>query len=184
MNGKIVGETIENVAASISGSKWWKRLSTSSDEIAETIANNPKLGIGNAFEDDLATKLRSGMGMEGEMADSIAKKIHPSIDIDKTADRLAKKNGLDERAADTLKRFAKETAENSKIKTSDMGLLQKAAEYPRAYFGIADKATRQTRIATAAGAYAGVAVGSRLLSGGSLTKDEYGRGDIAGIPFI
>lgn len=188
MNVKIAGATIEDIAASVSGSTWWKRISGDgrlSAEIADTIAKSDKLGynINNYFE-DLSQNLMTQGNIDKDAAEAIAKKIKPG-DIDKSVEKIAKSQNMDEKSIELMKRIAKDTnPEKYKIHAKDMSLLQAASEYPRAYFGIADEATRKTRIKTAVAGYAGAAVGGRVLSGGSLTKDEYGRGDIAGIPFI
>lgn len=55
---------------------------------------------------------------------------------------------------------------------------------PGAYFGVEDKTKRAIRRNVAISGYVGTTIGGRLLSGGSLTEDQYGRKDIAGIPFI
>ena len=70
------------------------------------------------------------------------------------------------------------------ITDTDISPYQKPFIYPVAYFSNPDKHIRHTRINTAIGTYAGVAVGGRYLSGGTLTRDKYGRKDIAGIPFL
>lgn len=63
-------------------------------------------------------------------------------------------------------------------------ILSKMTEIPKAYFTNPDKDIRNTRIATAVGGYAAASIGGRYLTGGTLTKDSYGRNDIAGVPFI
>ena len=50
------------------------------------------------------------------------------------------------------------------------------------YFG--DKTYGGTRVKAAIGAYAGVNIGGRFLSGGGVTRNNTGERDIAGIPFI
>lgn len=186
MNAKVVGNTIQDVAASVSGSTWWKRITGDghlADEIAETIASSSKLGHDREkFFSNLSQDLHTKLNMDVDKADAIAKRIKPG-NANAVEKAIASEN-LDERSAEIMRKAAKDAAEKSKISAGDMNLLQAAAEYPRAYFGIADEATRKTRVRTAIAGYAGVAVGGRVLSGGSLTKDEYGRSDIAGIPFI
>ena len=59
-----------------------------------------------------------------------------------------------------------------------MGYLK----FAQGYFG--DKTYGKTRVKAAVGAYAAGAVGTRYLSGGSLTSNAQGERDIAGIPFI
>lgn len=71
-----------------------------------------------------------------------------------------------------------------------IGTLNYIFNAPKAYFNPLDEAGKlnkdvaRTRKLTAFGAYAGVTVGGRFVKGGSLTKDQYGQKDIAGIPFI
>lgn len=65
-----------------------------------------------------------------------------------------------------------------------VGTINYAINIPKAYFGHPDKQVRSTRINTAIGAYAAATVGTRIMSGGNLTTDSYGRKDIAGVPFI
>ena len=43
MNGKAIGETIEDVASSISNSKWAKSIIPSVDELNKTIAHDSKM---------------------------------------------------------------------------------------------------------------------------------------------
>ena len=52
----------------------------------------------------------------------------------------------------------------------------------KAYFN--DEVNGSYRKKAVAGIYGGVAVGGRVLSGGSLTHNSDGERDIAGIPFI
>lgn len=52
------------------------------------------------------------------------------------------------------------------------------------YFGDPVGGMGRTRAITTAGAYAGVSVGGRVVSGGSITRNSDGERDIAGIPFI
>lgn len=59
-----------------------------------------------------------------------------------------------------------------------MGYLK----FAKGYFG--DKTYGSTRIKTTLGAGAGLAVGTRYLSGGNITTNSMGERDIAGIPFI
>lgn len=54
--------------------------------------------------------------------------------------------------------------------------------FAKGYFG--DKTYGGTRIKTAVGAYAGVNLGGRFLSGGGITTNNQGERDIAGIPFV
>lgn len=55
---------------------------------------------------------------------------------------------------------------------------------PKDYFTHPDAKIRRRRIGTAVGAYGAGAMVTRKLQGGTLTKNEYGERDIAGIPLI
>lgn len=67
--------------------------------------------------------------------------------------------------------FGREGQGNLKVSTKIGGLLR-------------DPEYGGTRIKTAIGAYAGAAVGARVLSGGNLTTNSRGEHDIVGIPFV
>lgn len=71
---------------------------------------------------------------------------------------------------------------NSNLNVNDYNRYTKAAIYTQAYFN--NPGTRKVRVGTAIGAYAGLSIGSRYLSGGTLTTNNSGQRDIAGIPFI
>lgn len=71
---------------------------------------------------------------------------------------------------------------NSKLNVNDYNRFTKASIYTKAYFN--NPENKNIRIGTAIGAYAGLSIGSRYLSGGTLTTNNSGQKDIAGIPFI
>lgn len=70
----------------------------------------------------------------------------------------------------------------SAIKTTHK--ITEPYHYAKAYYTNPDKRVRNTRIGATAAAVGTVAIGGRYLSGGTLTTDNYGRKDIAGIPFL
>ena len=63
-------------------------------------------------------------------------------------------------------------------------ILNKGLSLTKTYFSSKDKKTKLIRGATVAGVYAGLNIGGRVLTGGSLTANNSGEKDIAGIPFI
>ena len=102
-----------------------------------------------------------------------------------------KKDSIFSSGADSVMDLTKDISEKYKstktVTTDDVQNLkwyQKAKEYTSAYYLNPDKKTRNTRIAATAGTVSAVAVGGRFLSGGTLTRDQYGQKNIAGIPFI
>lgn len=66
----------------------------------------------------------------------------------------------------------------------ELDTVDKAGQLIQTYFKNPDQQVRTNRILGAAGAYGAVTIGGRLMSGGSLSVDRYGRQDLAGIPFI
>ena len=102
-----------------------------------------------------------------ELADAIAKK--EKIQSQLTGLYKASKGGT----MDTVNSALKEVTGKDK-----MGYMRFAG----GYFG--DKTYGGTRVKAAIGAYAGVNIGGRFLSGGGITRNNTGERDIAGIPFI
>lgn len=99
--------------------------------------------------------------------------------------KTLKKEGMDKTTAQQLTNRLQENSAkimNTPLDIDDYSKATKAAIYAKTYFG--NPGTRLPRIGTAVGAYAGLSVGSRYLSGGTLTTNSSGNDDIAGIPFI
>lgn len=65
-----------------------------------------------------------------------------------------------------------------------MHTVDRVTYAPGAYFSHPDSKTRHARMIAAAASAETVAITGRYLSGGTLTRDSYGRKDIAGIPLI
>lgn len=92
-----------------------------------------------------------------------------------------------DKITDKIENISKKYKSTKTVITDDVQNLkwyQKAKEYTSAYYLSPDKKTRNTRIAATAGTISAVSVGGRFLSGGTLTRDQYGQKNIAGIPFI
>lgn len=66
----------------------------------------------------------------------------------------------------------------------ELSTVDKAGQLVQTYFKNPDERVRSNRILGAVGAYGAVSVGGRLMSGGTLSVDRYGRENLAGIPFI
>lgn len=181
-----------DIAKEVSSGEFGKKIYPGQQELAQelnnTIAGNLKLSK-SLLDDKVQTSVRGTLEAMGlSDIDSMVHKIHASTyekDIDGLADTLAKYSDKSGIAINMMKSEAKDIVNNG-MQTGNLNLnfFDKAKKYPLAYFSNPDKNIRNTRIATAAGLYAGLAVGGRYLSGGTLTNDSYGRKDIAGIPFI
>lgn len=109
-------------------------------------------------------------------------------------EELLKKNKVSdkdiEKARGMIKREFNKAMENAKVAPESVkpGLAYFASggvkEYIGAYFHNPDPKVARRRITAVAGTYAGATVLPRLLSGGSLTEDQYGQNNIVGIPFV
>ena len=167
MNGKAIGETIEDVASSISNSNWAKSIIPSVNELNKTIIDNSKLSASLHTENiqkSLSTMFQ-GVNIPEEEAIKMAKTVNG-------------KNYQDfQNSNRTLDNEALRAMYNRKDKPGiGYGNLAKG------YFG--DETYGGKRIGTVLGAGAATAVGVRYLSGGNLTTNAQGERDIAGIPFI
>lgn len=120
---------------------------------------------------------------KSKLDDNAIQELEKALRKDKTFSDL---DIVDETMGD-IKSYVGKYKSSKKVTTDDVQNLkwyQKAKEYTSAYYLSPDKKTRNTRIAATAGAVSAVSVGGRFLSGGTLTRDQYGQKDIAGIPFI
>lgn len=188
MNKKAVGDTIQGVVSSITESKWAKAIIPTVDELNQTIASNTRFSApmrNDNVRSSLATMFQ-GINIPEEEAIRMAKGVNvKNYDsaIDALSDDIAK---YTDKPVDKVIARAKDVTQKEISKTLDPSSLPTASKalYPVAYFATPDKTIRNYRVGTAVGAYAGVAVGGRYLTGGTLTRDQYGQKDIAGIPFI
>lgn len=129
--------------------------------------------VSNAFEAFEKSKLD----------DNAIQELEKALRKDKTFSDL---DIVDETMGD-IKSYIGKYKSSKTVTTDDVQNLkwyQKAKEYSSAYYLNPDKKTRNTRIAASVGTVSAVSVGGRFLSGGTLTRDQYGQKDIAGIPFI
>lgn len=191
---------INQIAEGLAGTAYWQKVMPGfkelQQEVGESVMRAGKVGneINNASSISRAMA-QMFMGLQGKTAteeevktlsSKISSKLHTEADIEK----LFKENshlfgGKDySMQLNAVKKQAQYTNATPMGSYKSLSPLEKLKKVPKAYFTNPDKGIRDTRIKTAIGTYAGAAIGSRYLSGGSLTKDAYGRNDIAGIPFI
>lgn len=148
----------------------------------------PKLGVA-ADKVDTVTKeivdTLKGTDYSREAVDTIAKVMEKN-NIDINSEAGSKTFGT---FKDMLAKGLQEVIDEANVTVDPVDVsLRRFRERPLTYMSTylnnPDKKVKHNRIAAIAGTYAGVAVGARYLSGGSITRDEYGQRDIAGIPFI
>lgn len=179
-----VGSAIEDIASSIAKSDWYAAVKPKGldAEVASYVARSPK------YLDSIAQQeIRDTFS--GHMTDDIeaaikqinAKNLESSID-----EHLKDMEGVPDAIIDVVKERASAALKdvNGDKIASRMTKTERIMTMPKAYFNPEDAKVKSTRIKTAVAAYAGVAIGGRYLSGGTLTTDNYGRKDIAGVPFL
>ena len=184
-----VTDNIDDILTSITKGEWAKKIIPTVKELNETIEKNSKLSA-SLYDDKIHEKLGmffEASGMPKEEAFKMAKSVNSSSyekDIKNLSDSISK---YTDKPVDKVIDRAKNITEKelkTKINVDDMSIGNKVMKYPRAYFNNPDKEIASARKTTAIGGYAAVTIGGRYVSGGSLTKDEYGRNNIAGIPFL
>ena len=169
---ELIEELNETMVKNVSSSKKFldKQAQLGAKEALEKIGNIPK------EEAEKISKTVSSKNLDKsieKLRDTVSEKLPEGKDIDNVLNTVKK------RAEKTM---SKEPDLENVLQT--MNPIEKYANYPKAYFTNPDKTVRNTRKGVAIGTYTGLAIGGRYLQGGSLTRDEYGRRDIAGVPFL
>lgn len=195
MNTKAFGATAQQVVDSITPSvkKWISNIKPIEGEISSNLRrlnsegkalkfakseNIPKTAIDQIVND---FKFE---GFSDDVLNTIEKELSGTNvkNLDDTINNL--KNTFDNTndLFDDAKNIILNDLKTEEIKP--LNLVEQVINTPRAYFDVADTEKRNTRIATAVGGYAAANIGMRYISGGTITQDQYGQRDIAGIPFV
>jgi hypothetical protein len=212
MKGTIhtMATSAEEAVDKIAGSQFIKNVKTTVAELDENMArlssqgkliqvpfakNMQDRGMGNsAMMSKIGDVLQGGLEDGAYSAEAMAKaknivkNINPNNQdqIFGQLEGALSKDGFEYVKEDITKALSSQAAQNSgsvDLKQM-MGKVNYYANIPKAYFNPADPKVKADRIKAAVGGYAGVAVGARVLQGGSITRDEYGQRDSAGIPFV
>lgn len=190
----IKGTSVKDIAKSIAGNVYPGKNELA-EELNETIAKNMssnKKYVNEKTRDILNGKI-DDLIEATSLSDDLAKKAKDIVantnqsNLDKNISELNKIFPNENVVHKTFDRAKKEigniTISPDNVKR-ELGDIRYKMNIPKAYFTNPDKTVRNTRAGVAVGTYAGLAVGGRYLQGGSLTRDEYGRRDIAGVPFL
>ena len=191
-----------DVAGQMAGSGWTKAVfpKNLSGELDDTLVHNAKAmaarnALGDRFGKDLEMEGISGV-QKLKATEAIRKADAGNIeDAYDSLENIFKKNANPRKKERFMQNFSgmADEMDISSVKEDIMnepgafGIKNPFRYHTKraaAYFQNPDDSIRRTRYATAGAAYAGMAVGGRFLSGGTLTHDEYGKSDLAGIPFI
>lgn len=187
MNGKAIGSTIQEVASSIAKNVYPGRTELA-NELNQTIANSK---LGNSLRNEGIQKSLASMFQGIDIPEQEALRMAKTVKASNYSDAIGALSDdiskYTDKPVDKVIERAKMVTEkeiSKGISTDSLSIPDKIMKYPRAYFMNPDKKVQTTRIATTAAAYAGLSVGGRYLTGGTLTRDNYGRKDIAGVPFL
>lgn len=193
----IVSKGASEIANEIASSSTFKAIIPGkagfAEEVTTFINSNNKVKVklqADKIEKKIATTLqKSKFNIDEDIAQKAAQSARGSSidDIFANVSQSLQENGIEKEQAEKAAQFAKKNAQKVLDDTIDeetLKIIDRIGIYPQAYFSNPNKKIRNTRIATAAGTYAGIAIGGRYLSGGTLTTDSYGQKDIAGVPFI
>lgn len=101
--------------------------------------------------------------------------------IQKVAESVAKET---QQPVGAIKDIIDPLVDSAEADVSNLSKPKQALKYAQAYYSNPDKKVRNRRIGATVAAVEATAIGGRFLSGGTLTTDNYGRKDIAGIPFL
>lgn len=191
---------INEVAEGLAGTAYWQKVMPGfkqlQEEVGESVMRAGK--VGNEINNNSSISraiAQTFINLQGKtvteeeiksLSKKISSKLHTEADIEKLFRENAHLFGGKDYTPNlnNIKNMAQYTNATPMGSYKNLSTLQKLKEVPKAYFTNPDKNIRTTRALTAAGVYAGASIGSRYLTGGTITKDSYGRNDIAGIPFI
>lgn len=204
MNG--VKKTIGEVAQEISGSQLVKDalpgMEKLTQETSERLAKDAPVSAGLEkarnylvglvapnVDYDPTESIKRILRKEGDIDDAVAKQLtvlkNKGIDSaslnDKTASAV--KRQAHQHYQEGM-RLAKANPVSGEALYEELSTVDKAGALIQTYFSHPDEAVRQNRIVGAAGAYMGAAIGARVMTGGTLTTDSYGRRNLVGVPFI
>lgn len=205
-------KTIGEIASQFSSSQYFKNIVPGAEafgaELSATLASNRKINAAyieqnlqhrvlsvtedmfRRFNPSVANDEATFRAIKSEISTALEGTDYSEEALDKLSE-IMKRNSIDDKKFEKFKEIALDGIDEIFKKNSNPVITPTIKEgmahplwYGSTYFNHPDKAIKEQRIAAVAGAYAGVSVGTRLLSGGSITHDEYGQRDIAGIPFI
>ena len=206
---KGVGDVVDN----ITHSEFYKNVIPTRDgfgqELSKVIGSNQKIDISQtpnlqSMLDNVIISgarrplFRAGLdddtikNVSEQMANALRNTDYSNEDIGKLAE-IMKKHNVEDRMIEVFSNNASSEIQRI-LKKSNISVhvekptlkqgLHHPLLYAKTYFNNPDPKIKQQRITAVAGTYGTLAVGGRLLSGGTITEDNYGRRDIAGIPFI
>lgn len=198
-NPKVIAEAISG--SKIKETKLYKTIIPGKAQLTEDVATRMS-GKTTINTSELKAEIDSKiLHNYKEMGINISEDISKAFDDfsksnldDKAFNKLnesLKKDSIFSSGADSVMDLTKDISEKYKTTKTvtpedvkDLKWYDKAKQYTNAYYLTPDNKTRNTRIAATVGTASALAVGGRYLSGGTLTRDQYGQKDIAGIPFI
>lgn len=188
-NPKAVAEAISG--SKISESKLYKTIIPGKDELIKNMSPSSKEAesvINSKILDELKNEYEINLADDTIKAfESFEKSKFNETDYANLKKALEKDSNMPNEFTDEIIEKTKDVIDNIQYDADNIKSTPwyvKAKEYTKSYYTNPDTKIRNTRIATTVGTASALTVGGRYLSGGTLTRDQYGQKDIAGIPFI
>ena len=188
-NPKAVAEAISG--SKIKESKLYKTIIPGKDELIKNMKPSSS-EVKGAINEQVLKDLKDDIGID--FSDNTMKAFEvfekskfTDTDYDNLKKALDDDNNVSKKISDKIIKRTKNAVDNIKYDEDtikNQPWYVKAKEYTKSYYSAPNNKTRNTRIAATVGTASVLAVGGRYLSGGTLTRDQYGQKDIAGIPFI
>ncbi len=188
-NPKAVAEAISG--SKIKESKLYKTIIPGKDELIKNMQPSSKEAEA-VINEQILKDLKDDIGINFsdntmEAFKTFEKSKFTDIDYDNLKKALDNDDNVSKKITDQMIEQTKSVIDNIQYDADSIKnqpWYVKAKEYTKSYYSAPDNKTRNTRIAATVGTASALAVGGRYLSGGTLTRDQYGQKDIAGIPFI
>lgn len=200
-------KTIGQVAHDIAGSQFRKDVLPGKEnlmkEVSERVAKNQDVISGLQNAKNFIINTMSAATGDPDYSGGIGAMLRSKENIDSVVSaqlQILKKRGINSTLLndDTLKTvqqkaheayqqgvsLAQSSPQPGRVIFDSLNTVDKAGQIVQTYFSHPNEQVRTNRILGAVGAYGVASVGGRVMSGGNLTTDRYGRQNIAGIPFI
>lgn len=174
-----------DIANSSTFQKYYKMIMPGKDFSAEVAKSYyAKSGI-RSLATSVSGLYRNNYSEEVEAALLKAMRVE---DFDKIARQYSLDADLVKRMKETFSNRLQAVIDNANKQTSipkgTLNPLSMAKENVVTYFNNPNDSVKKARIGAAIGGYTLAATAVRHMSGGTLTRDQFGQKDIAGIPFI
>ncbi len=177
--GQILKETQARLEQNQGALRGIDSVTTALTSIMRTELGNPNYGY--TIKSSLRSEKDINKVVEAQLQVLKNRKIDSEILNDKTINQVKRK--MHQNYQEGL-RLAQANPMSGYQLYNKMDTVDKAGQLMQTYFTNSDNQIRQNRYLGTIGGYGAATLGYRILSGGTLSRDRYGRSDIAGVPFV